>query len=102
MFYELAKQPHHAEIIHQEVNDIDIDDAKLLASVPHLDAVIAETLRLHPALPTGGNRKTLEHGITIGGRYIPPYTTIVAPQSTISRRKLYTIRPKHLAHTHRS
>lgn len=58
-----------------------------LSKLPHLEAVITEALRLYPALPTGGNRKTSMHGLMVGGRYIPPYTTIVAPRFSISRRE---------------
>ncbi|KAJ5090124.1 hypothetical protein N7532_008808 [Penicillium argentinense] len=88
LFYELAKHPEHAEEILREISCIDIHDSRALAQrCPHLEAVILEALRLYPALPTGGNRKTLENGVVIGGRYIPPDTTIVAPRFCISRRE---------------
>jgi tryprostatin B 6-hydroxylase len=87
LFYELAKAPYHADKIVQELRHINIEDARVLAQCPHLDAVISEALRLYPALPTGGNRKTTTDGVTIGGVYIPPETTIVAPRYVISRRK---------------
>ncbi|KAF3389296.1 hypothetical protein F1880_003834 [Penicillium rolfsii] len=88
LFYELAKNPLHAEIILEEIKDLDIADLRVLASsCPHLEACIFEALRLYPALPTGGNRKTLENGITVGGTFIPPYTTVVAPRFCISRRE---------------
>ncbi|KAL9118807.1 MAG: hypothetical protein Q9187_004639 [Circinaria calcarea] len=87
IFYELARNPDHAQKIYDEVQSLDVHDVKLLSKLPHLDGCIAEALRLYPALPTGGNRKTPEHGVMIGGRYIPPYTTIVAPRFSISRRE---------------
>lgn len=87
IFCELARNPEHAEKIYKEIRNLDIRDAKLLQTLPHLEAVIIETLRLYPALPTGGNRKTLEHGVTIGGTYVPAHTTIAAPRYTISRRE---------------
>lgn len=87
IFCELARNPYHAQKIYNEVRNVDVRDAKLLSKLPHLDGVINEVLRLYPALPTGGNRKTLERGVTIGGRYIPPHTTIVAPRFSISRRE---------------
>lgn len=88
LFYELAKEPRHMEIILREIETINLTDSRALASrCPHLEAVILEALRLYPALPTGGNRKTLKEGVTIGGVFIPPETTVVAPRWCISRRK---------------
>lgn len=87
LFYELALHPDQAEKINTEVCNIDIRDARVLAQASHLNACIDEALRLFPALPTGGNRNTQAQGITIAGRYIPPYTTIAAPRYTISRRE---------------
>ncbi|KAJ5125658.1 hypothetical protein N7526_007835 [Penicillium atrosanguineum] len=80
LFYELAKAPHQTDMIVQELRDINIKDTRALAQCTRLDAVISEALRLYPALPTGGNRKTTKDGVMIGGVYIPPETTIVAPQ----------------------
>ncbi|KAL8793402.1 MAG: hypothetical protein Q9195_003988 [Heterodermia aff. obscurata] len=62
-------------------------DVSLLKCIPFLDAVIDETLRLYPAVPTGGSRMTGASGATIAGHYIPPETTIVAPRYTIGRRQ---------------
>lgn len=85
LFRELALGPDHAEKIYDEINDLDVCNTKLLSTLPHLNGVIAEALRLYPALPIGGNRKATDHGVTIGGTYIPPLTTIVAPRFSISR-----------------
>ena len=66
-------------------------DVSLLKCIPFLDAVIDETIRLHPVVPTGGIRMTGASGATIAGHYIPQETTIVAPRYTIGRRKLSVI-----------
>ncbi|KAL9602209.1 MAG: hypothetical protein Q9179_002613 [Wetmoreana sp. 5 TL-2023] len=68
VFYELARNPDHANKIFNEVQDLDVRDAKVLSKLPHLDGVIAEALRLYPVLPTRGDRKTMEYGVTIGGK----------------------------------
>jgi cytochrome P450 len=85
IFLEFAKNPVHEQRIYEEVRNLDVRDVKALSAAQHLEAVITETLRLYPVLLTGGNRKTQKDGIIIGGTYIPPYTTIVAPRYSISR-----------------
>ncbi|KAK2053246.1 cytochrome P450 [Colletotrichum caudatum] len=87
IFCEIAKHPKHADIICAELEDVDVTNLKVLTSLPHLNAVINEGLRLYPALLTGGARKTTENGATIGGTFIPPNTTIIAPRHVISRRE---------------
>ncbi|KAJ5899378.1 hypothetical protein N7495_004122 [Penicillium taxi] len=88
LFYELAKDSRHTDIIQREIEDVDLKDLRSLSQhCPHLEGSILEALRLYPALPTGGNRKTLADGVKIAGVYIPPETTIVAPRFCISRRE---------------
>lgn len=87
LFAELAKHPAQIDKIYHEVANIDVADTELLRTLPHLNGVISESLRLYPSLPSGGFRKTTKHGVTIGGNYIPPYTTILAPRYSINRRK---------------
>ncbi|GKT57817.1 cytochrome P450 [Colletotrichum tofieldiae] len=87
IFCEMSKHPEHADKIYEELKDVDATNLKILTSLPHLNAVINEGLRLYPALLTGGARKTTENGATIGGTFIPPHTTIIAPRHVISRRE---------------
>ncbi|KAF9876190.1 cytochrome p450 [Colletotrichum karsti] len=87
IFCEMAKHPEHVDKIYEELKDVDVTDLKTLTSLPHLNAVINEGLRLYPALLTGGARKTTENGANIGGTFIPPNTTIIAPRHVISRRE---------------
>jgi len=42
-----------------------------LAELPVLDAVVNETLRLHPAAPASLQRSTPSGGRQVGGYYIP-------------------------------
>lgn len=85
LFCELALNPSQADKLYDELKDINVHDREVLQKLPHLNALINETLRFHPAVPTGGYRDTPPEGMTIGGRYIPGNTTIVAPRYTISR-----------------
>jgi len=86
LFYRLAEDPGRLEKLHAEVAAVDCSDDKILQKLPYLNGVIKETLRLHPAVPTGGYRKTAKEGATICGRFVPGETTIVAPRYTILKR----------------
>jgi tryprostatin B 6-hydroxylase len=102
IFCELAKHPEHAEMVYEELIDVDVMDLKTLTGLRHLNAVINEGLRLYPALPTGGARKTTENGAMIAGTFIPPNTTIIAPRYSISRSKNLLRRRSHSRSCHAS
>ncbi|KUI73113.1 Tryprostatin B 6-hydroxylase [Cytospora mali] len=89
IFSELVQHPENFDKLRSELATVsDLTDSRALATVPHLDAVINEAMRLHPAAMTGGARKTPDDtGIHINGVFIPPKTTIIAPRYTISRRE---------------
>lgn len=79
-----------ADKLYDELKEVEIADHQVLQTLPYLNALINETLRFHPAVPTGGYRDTPPEGMTIGGRYIPGNTTVVAPRYITSRCKFYT------------
>ncbi|KAI1370297.1 cytochrome P450 [Hypoxylon crocopeplum] len=85
-FWFLAKYPEHASKIRDETRDVDERDFAKLASLPHLNAFIDETLRLvPPAGMTGTARITGEQGMTFENVYIPPFTKVTAPRYVIMR-----------------
>ncbi|PWY96633.1 benzoate 4-monooxygenase cytochrome P450 [Aspergillus sclerotioniger CBS 115572] len=87
IFCELARSPHLAETIYHELETVDICDPRAIAKeCPFLEAVISEALRLYPALPTGGNRKTCEE-VFVGDVVVPRGTTVVAPRWSVFRRE---------------
>ena len=88
LFYRLAQHPEHMKSLQKELDSIDsVKDLRVLQALPHLNSLISETLRLHPAVPTGGLRETPPEGITISGRFVPGNTVICAPRYSLARRK---------------
>lgn len=87
VFFELARHPEQQDKLARELELIDTTDRKVLENLPHLGAVINETLRLHPPQPTGGNRITPTEGMFIAGVFIPGNVTVVSPKYSIFRCK---------------
>lgn len=79
--------PQHANTIFAEVANLDTHASHALHELPHLSAVIDETLRLYPALPTAVTRETPPEGIIVADHFVPGYTTIAVPRYTIGRRE---------------
>lgn len=85
IFYRLAQDSRRAETLYQELAGVDTKNPKELQSLPYLNAIINETLRIHPVLATGGLRESPKEGAFIGGKFIPGNTTIVAPRWTTGK-----------------
>ncbi len=92
MFYHLARDTTIQEKLRQELNSLRESDGsfsfKTLQSAELLNAIINETLRLHPPVPSGTLRLTPPEGIKIGETFIPGDTTVVAPSYSIGRRRV--------------
>jgi len=65
---------------------------KHIATLPLLDAIIQETLRMHPPVPSGLPRDTPREGMYIDGVFIPPDTHVSCPTWTIQRDERYFTR----------
>lgn len=83
----MALHPHEQQKLYEEISTADIHDLLALRSLPHLNGVINESLRIHPPVPTGGYRQSPKGGMYIAGQYIPGDTTIVAPRYTLGKRE---------------
>ncbi|KAJ2989844.1 hypothetical protein NUW58_g3261 [Xylaria curta] len=84
-FYELARNPPEQDRLLSELKKIDIRDKVQLQKCAHLTAVIQETLRLYPPVPTGGYRVTPPSGLFLNGTCIPGNITVVTPKYSIGR-----------------
>lgn len=87
IFYELGLNSDHQEKLCEELISINVHDPVALRSLPHLNGVINESLRIHPPVPTGGYRQSPKGGMKVGDKHIPGNITIVAPRYTLGRRK---------------
>lgn len=87
LFFPPRRGPTQIEKLSSELEDIDSPFAThALAAKTHLNGVINEALRLHPALPSGGLRQTPVEGLIVAGRYLPGDTVISAPRYCLGRR----------------
>jgi cytochrome P450 len=91
LFYFLALYPNHLELLQAELSNVDIRNYKALQSLEHLNGVINESLRLWPAVPTGGLRQAPPGGVDISDHFVPGGTTICAPRWSLARRKQTTL-----------
>ncbi|KAI1370979.1 cytochrome P450 [Hypoxylon crocopeplum] len=68
-------------------------DIEALGKLPLMDACINETMRVYSPLPSGGARQTVDKGVWISGKWIPPNTVVIAPRWSIGRLESAFERP---------
>lgn len=79
LFFHLALLPQHVEQLCEELANVDITDNRKLQPLRHLNALINETLRLYPPVPTALLRQTPPQGLRLGEHHIPGGVTISTP-----------------------
>ncbi|TGJ87545.1 hypothetical protein E0Z10_g1202 [Xylaria hypoxylon] len=83
--FEIACNQSRQNLLFHELQDLDIYNREKLQHCDYLNAIINETLRLHPAVPTGGYRQSPPGGLIVNGTYIPGNVTIVSPRYSLGR-----------------
>lgn len=95
-FYYLAKHPTVYKKLQSELDatfskgtQTSEFNSEALRRLPYLEAVINETLRLKPAVPSGQPRETPPQGLQVDEMWIPGNTIVVVPQHVIQRDDRY-------------
>ena len=97
LFYHLAAEPKQVEKLRQEIDELWPEgtefEAKNVLNAAHLNAMIHESLRLHPPVPSGVTRVTPKEGVEVDGVFIPGGVTVSVPNWAIGRREKYFPQP---------
>ena len=88
LFLELCRNPAITQSIRSELLARKLDQEFSLSELQkceYLNAVIDETLRLHPPVPDGVYRLTPPEGLQIGETFVPGNVTVINPIYTVQR-----------------
>ncbi|KAF5009948.1 hypothetical protein FDECE_3855 [Fusarium decemcellulare] len=95
--FELARHPEVYQKLQKEVDELlDQEDSQshsALAKLKYMQAVIDETMRLYPAIPSGLQRITPPQGLQIDDTFIPGNMVIQTPPYTLNRDERCFARP---------
>ncbi|KAI4156765.1 MAG: hypothetical protein LQ340_000022 [Diploschistes diacapsis] len=98
IFFYLAKDQFVLRTLQYELDALRNDasdgvvDSRKLHSASYLNAIINETLRLHPVVPSALPRKTPPEGIMVGDAFVPGAMIVWCPQYVISRDEANYVR----------
>jgi cytochrome P450 len=84
-FFHLAWDPVLVKQLQAEIDALPDISHDNLMTVALLDAIINETMRLHPPVPSGTQRVTPPEGLWIGDKFIPGNTIVQVPSYTVFR-----------------
>ena len=91
LFYRLARHPEQLRKLQTELDSLDtISDFTALQQAQHLNGIINETMRLHPATLTANIRQTPPEGAMISGKFVPGNIVICSPRYLIGKRQYPT------------
>jgi len=100
LFLHLALDQDRQKTLQEAIDDIFFSAGQNFTSASmfsngctYLEAVINETLRLHPAVQSGVQRETPPEGLTIGDTFIPGKTSIWCSNGNIARDPRYFASP---------
>jgi cytochrome P450 family 628 len=85
LFFQLVHEPELVLRLQQQFDALPNLAHDNLQTVELLDAVINETLRLHPPVPSGTQRVTPPQGLRIGDNFIPGDVIVQVPSHTVFR-----------------
>ncbi|KAL2200155.1 cytochrome P450 monooxygenase-like protein [Corynascus similis CBS 632.67] len=85
IFFHLAWDSVLVKRLQAEIDALPDISHDNLMTVPLLDAVINETMRLHPPVPSGTQRMTPREGLWIGDHFVPGDTIVQVPSYTVFR-----------------
>ena len=93
MVFKLCQHPEHVQKLRAELEPLLPDPTaevphKDIAHLAHLNAVITETLRLHPPVPGALYRVTPPDGLRVGAVHVPGDMAVFCPQYVVGRSKL--------------
>ena len=96
IFYRLARHPQQLQKLQTELDSLEsTSDSTVLQHAQHLNGIINETMRLHPATLTGNLRETPPEGAMISGRFIPGNIVICSPRYIIGKCQYSAHASKH-------
>lgn len=87
LFYHLVEDAAMIDELREELKDMDDHtlSSENLRNLPYLNALISETLRLYPGVPSGSSRLSPPEGMTVAGQFIPGGVTLLLPAYSLNR-----------------
>lgn len=91
--FELVTHPEACKKLQNEVDEFfaqnEGPEHMALSKLKYLQAVVDESMRLHPAVPSGVQRITPPEGMTIDETFIPGNTIVQIPTYTVARGQYF-------------